>query len=105
VIGLLLVLGALRLRLLRPQWIEAGGDLLVRHLPLFLVPIAVGLIGWGGALRQEWPRLVAILGVSTVLAAAAAGALAAHLIARRATAARRSAGARSTGEQTQAVRS
>lgn len=79
VVGLLIVLAGLRLGVLRREWVEAGGDLLLRHLPLFLVPIAVGLIAWAGTLHREWPWLVAILGVSTVLALAAAGALAARL--------------------------
>jgi holin-like protein len=86
VLGLLVVLAALRLRVLSVARVEAGGDLLLRHLPLFLVPIAVGLLAWVGALRGEWPRLVAILAVSTVLAVAAAGSLAAWLSGWRRTA-------------------
>jgi holin-like protein len=83
VVGLLILLGGLRLGVLRPEWVEAGGDLLLRHLPLFLVPIAVGLIAWAGPLHREWPWLVAVLAVSTGLAAAAAGMLAARLAERR----------------------
>jgi holin-like protein len=83
VVGLLVLLAGLRLGVLRPEWVEAGGDLLLRHLPLFLVPIAVGLIAWAGPLDREWPRLVAILAVSTGLAAATAGLLAARLTERR----------------------
>jgi holin-like protein len=83
VVGLLILLAGLGLGVLRRDWVEAGGDLLLHHLPLFLVPIAVGLIAWVGPLHREWPWLVAILGVSTGLAAGVAGLLAARLIDRR----------------------
>jgi holin-like protein len=79
VVGMLALLAGLRSGVLRSEWVEGGGDLLLRHLPLFLVPIAVGLIAWAGPLHREWPWLVAILAASTGLAAAAAGLLAARL--------------------------
>jgi holin-like protein len=68
-----LLLLALRLRLVRAEWLEAGTDWLLRHMLLFFVPAAVGAVQYPELLGAEGLRVLAVIGASTVLVMVATG--------------------------------
>jgi len=88
VLGLGLLLGALQLGLVRPEWFEEGASWLLRHMLLFFVPAAVGVVAYPELLGGEGVRVVAVVAVSTV-AVMVATAAAAEAVARRREARRR----------------
>ncbi|MDR2515562.1 MAG: CidA/LrgA family protein [Christensenellaceae bacterium] len=68
VYGLLLMLGALSLGLLKLPQIEQTGEFLVSILPLLFVPAAAGLLDAWGVLRAMWPAaLLAVLGLTPLV--------------------------------------
>ncbi len=54
VIGMVLLTGALHLRLLRSHWVAPAASLLIRNMGLFFVPPGVGLMVHFGLIRREW---------------------------------------------------
>jgi holin-like protein len=83
VVGMLLLLIALRARKRIPDSIGAAADALAKHLSLLFVPAGVGVMMYFGHLAGEWLPIVLALLVSTVVAIAAA-ALTFAALARRA---------------------
>lgn len=84
-LGLLFVL--LASGLLRARWIEAGADLLVRHLGLFLIPYAVSFMAFGEQLHAAAiPLAVTVIAATAV--GMAASACSAQASARRSSAVR-----------------
>jgi holin-like protein len=73
VIGMLLLLGLLSSKALRPEWIESGGGLLLKHLAFFFIPITVGLMELTDVLRSSWPGLLMVLMISTAVGIVASG--------------------------------
>lgn len=73
VIGMLLLLGLLSTRVLRPEWIENGGGLLLKHLAFFFIPITVGLMELADVFRGSWPWLLVVVMLSTAIGILAAG--------------------------------
>jgi holin-like protein len=73
VIGMLLLLGLLSSKALRPEWIESGGGLLLQHLAFFFIPITVGLMELTDVLRSSWPGLLMVLMISTAVGIVASG--------------------------------
>ncbi|WP_176063980.1 CidA/LrgA family protein [Anaeromyxobacter diazotrophicus] len=82
VLGLGLLLAALQLGLVRPAWFEEGASWLIRHMLLFFVPAAVGVVAYPALLGGEGLRILAVVAVSTVAVMVATGA-AAEAVARR----------------------
>ena len=81
VVGLVLLLGAMRLRPGLAAWLRTAAEGVLAHLSLFFVPAGVGVFAHLSLLRDDGVALLlAILG-STVLALVA-GALAFTLVAR-----------------------
>ncbi len=81
VVGLVLLLAAMRLRPGLAEWLRAAAQGVLAHLSLFFVPAGVGVIAHLSLLHDHGlALLLAILG-STVLALVA-GALAFTLVAR-----------------------
>jgi holin-like protein len=54
-------------------WVEAGTALLVRHLAIFFIPIAVGLMVFGDVFVRSGLAIVATLLVSAALGLWVAG--------------------------------
>ena len=73
VIGMMLLLAALRMRDRVPESIGTAADALAKHLSLLFVPAGVGVMMYFGRLAGEWMPIATALLVSTVLAIAAAG--------------------------------
>ena len=67
-VGLLLLLGLLWSGLIKPSQLDVASGLVSRHLSFFFVPLAVGVMAWGGLLASSG----VILGVA-LLASAALG--------------------------------
>ena len=78
VAGLLLLLLALSLRLVRPEWVDLAADGLLGLLGLLFVPAAVGVLDFLGAWRQ-WPGWLGVMAAGVLLGGGAAGLLAAWL--------------------------
>jgi len=73
VIGMLLLLLLLCSRALRPEWIDSGGGLLLKHLAFFFIPITVGLMELADVFRGSWPWLLGVVVISTAVGILAAG--------------------------------
>lgn len=74
VLGLLMLLAALRIPALRAP-VAAIAQLLLGHLSLLFVPVGVGVITHLELLDRHGLRLLAVIGVSTVLGLAVTAAL------------------------------
>lgn len=81
VVGLVLLLGAMRLRPGLAGWLRPVGQGMLAHLSLFFVPAGVGIVAHLPLLREHGLALLAAIGGSTVLALVA-GAGAFTLVAR-----------------------
>ncbi len=81
VAGMLLLLAALHLRWVRLAWLEEGAGLLLRHMLLFFIPAAVGVMQHPEFAGRAGARVALVIAVSTVLVMSATG-LAAELVAR-----------------------
>lgn len=81
VVGLVLLLAAMRLRPGLAGWLRPVGQGLLAHLSLFFVPAGVGIVAHLPLLRDQGLALLAAIVVSTVLALVA-GAGAFTLVAR-----------------------
>ncbi len=70
VLGMVLLATFLIVRGQLPTALEQAADTLLRHLSLFFVPAAVGVISNGARIAREWVPLSVSLVVSTTLAIA-----------------------------------
>lgn len=66
VVGMVLLVAALRLRLLSPEAVEEAAGPLLRHMALFFVPPGVALLLFADVLREEWLPIAAGGVVSTL---------------------------------------
>ncbi|BDG07322.1 CidA/LrgA family protein [Anaeromyxobacter paludicola] len=74
VVGLGLLLAALAVGLVRVEWLADGAEWLFRHMLLFFIPAAVGVVDYPELFGREGLRAVAAIAISTALAMAATGA-------------------------------
>jgi holin-like protein len=66
-VGMLLLLALLRVGVVRQEHVEEAAGLLLKHLNLFFIPLAVGLMAWGGLLGTGGVGLgVSLLGSAAV---------------------------------------
>ena len=66
-VGVLVLFTLLCFNIVKEKHIAGMADFLLRHLVFFFVPIAVGLMEWGEALREDLGTFALALLVSTVL--------------------------------------
>jgi holin-like protein len=57
-VGMVILAGILRARLVRMETVRPLADLLLRHMALFFVPAGVGMMRYLGLLRAEWLPIV-----------------------------------------------
>ena len=81
--GMLLTFLSLQLGVLRLEHVEAGGALLMRHLPLLFIPLVVAVGGLGAAIASEGAAIVVTLVVSGAVGFAVAGRTAQVLLSPR----------------------
>ncbi|MDQ0218803.1 CidA/LrgA family holin-like protein [Peribacillus cavernae] len=66
-IGLLLLLIALLLKIVKLEWIEQGGNWLLAELLLFFIPSAVGIVNYDEIFSLQGAESVLLIGVSTFI--------------------------------------
>lgn len=72
-LGLAILFALLCSGWIKPRWIEAGADWLVRHLGLFLVPYAVSFIAFTDLIAGSGIPLLTTIVLSTAIGIGAAG--------------------------------
>jgi holin-like protein len=82
IIGMLLLTAALKLKIIRPMWVDKAADFLIKNLGFFFVPAGVGLMNCLGLLSAEWIPIVGATVISTFVIIAVTGW--AHQLVRRA---------------------
>lgn len=73
IVGLLLLLMALRAKLIKPEWVDASARLGLRHMGLFFVPAIAGAFEWLPELRSHGLSVGIGLVAGTLLTMASAG--------------------------------
>lgn len=73
VVGMVLLLVALAIGVVKLAWVKDAADALLKRMGLFFVPAGVGVIAHTELLRREWLPIVVALLVSTVAVLAATG--------------------------------
>ncbi len=67
VIGMVLLTVALRLRIIKIEWVKAASDVLVKNMAFLFVPPGVGLMLYFDLVRDEWLPISISLIVSTFI--------------------------------------
>ena len=75
IVGMLLLLALLSTGLVQERWVAAAAGLLTKHLAFFFIPIAVGLMDWGGLLWQVGHWLLLAIVVSSIVGIVTSGGL------------------------------
>jgi holin-like protein len=81
-VGMLLLLGLLRLGVVRLEHVEDAASLVLQHLNLFFLPLAVGLMTWSGLLGASAAGLGVSLAGSAAVCLAVAGLIGQRLATR-----------------------
>ena len=81
-VGMLLLLALLRLGVVRLEHVQDAAALVLKHLNLFFVPLAVGLMAWGGLLGASGVGLGVSLAGSAAVCLAVAGLIGQRLAPR-----------------------
>jgi len=76
VLGMVLLLIALRLGLVRLDWVNEAAELLLGHMALFFVPAGVGVMTYAAMIGREWLPITVATVVSTFVVMAVTGRLA-----------------------------
>ncbi|WP_071394539.1 CidA/LrgA family protein [Bacillus tuaregi] len=66
-VGLLLLLAALMLKIVKLGWIEQGGNWLLAELLLFFIPSAVGIVNYDELFSWQGIESVLLVGLSTFI--------------------------------------
>lgn len=67
VIGMLLLLLAFALGVVKPAALQMGAGLLMAEMLLFFIPALMSLLDYGGLLRSDGWRILLVIGVSTLM--------------------------------------
>jgi len=67
VIGMVLLLLAFALGLVKPAALQTGAGLLMAEMLLFFIPALMSLLDYGGLLRSDGWRILLVIGVSTLM--------------------------------------
>jgi holin-like protein len=70
---MLVLTAALRLRIIRLDWIKPASDLLLNNITFFFLPTCVSIILYLDLLRDHWWRLLLAVVAGTVLVLALTG--------------------------------
>jgi holin-like protein len=66
VMGMLMLVGALRLRWIPERSVQPAAELLIRNMALLFVPAGLGVMRYGNRLPGQWLPIAGALVVSTV---------------------------------------
>ena len=75
VLGMMILFLLLITNVIKLSWIEQGAAFLNKHLAFFFVPIAVGLMTYGGLIAESGWSLAAVLFGSSILGLAVTGGI------------------------------
>lgn len=67
VTGMILLAVALKLKVVRREWVEAAANLLVENLSLLFVPAGVGVMAYFGVIERSWLPIALSVLVSTLI--------------------------------------
>jgi holin-like protein len=67
VIGMVLLLLAFALGVVKPAALQMGAGLLMAEMLLFFIPALMSLLDYGGLLRSDGWRILLVIGVSTLM--------------------------------------
>jgi holin-like protein len=67
VIGMVLLLLAFALGVVKPATLQMGAGLLMAEMLLFFIPALMSLLDYGGLLRSDGWRILLVIGVSTLM--------------------------------------
>lgn len=73
IIGMLLLAAALKIKLVKLEWVGRMADFLVHNLGFFFVPAGVGMMRCLGLIADQWMPIVCSAAVSTVVIIAVTG--------------------------------
>jgi holin-like protein len=73
IVGMLLLFTLLSTGIVKERWIAGAANVLTKHLAFFFIPIAVGLMDWGGLLWQAGHWMLLAIAVSSVVGMLASG--------------------------------
>ena len=65
--GIILLAVALKLKVVRREWVEAAANLLVENLSLLFVPAGVGVMAYFGVIERSWLPIALSVLVSTLI--------------------------------------
>lgn len=67
VLGMILLYLLLRIGIVKLQYVEVAASFLLKHLSLFFVPFAVGLMNYGGLIKASGIQLILMIIGSTII--------------------------------------
>ena len=67
VIGMVLLLLAFAMGVVKPAALQMGAGLLMAEMLLFFIPALMSLLDYGGLLRSDGWRILLVIGVSTLM--------------------------------------
>ncbi|MCF8564086.1 CidA/LrgA family protein [Alicyclobacillus tolerans] len=73
ILGLILLFILLRLKVIRVEWLERGGNWLIANLLLFFIPPAVGVLSYQHLMETKGEYFVLVIALSTVLVMVSTG--------------------------------
>jgi holin-like protein len=67
VIAMMLIFIALKAGLLKLESVKPASDKLIKYMVLFFVPYGVGLMDFGGVIKDNWLSIVVAVVASTIV--------------------------------------
>lgn len=67
VIGMILLLAALGMGIVKVEWVDAAASFMLRHMLLLFAPVIVGSLALGTVIAADWPALLAVVVVSPII--------------------------------------
>ncbi|MBS4210397.1 CidA/LrgA family protein [Bacillus sp. FJAT-50079] len=83
IIGMLLLFILLLTNVIKQDWIKAGSLLLIRYLPLFFVPVTVGIMNYLDLFKGKGLVIIVIVLISTILVMMGTGWISQWLVRRQ----------------------
>lgn len=85
VLGMIILYLLLRIGVVKLQYVEVAASFLLKHLSLFFVPFAIGLMNYGGLIKASGIPLILMIVGSTVIGLLITGGTAQFLSSKKMT--------------------
>lgn len=83
IIGIALVFILLRIKVIRLDWVESGANWLIRHLLLFFIPAAVGIVQYTDVMARDGSRFLLVILFGTAAVMTCTGLMADYIYRKR----------------------